>query len=72
MSNNWHYYQEMKKVAGKVRENYNITSCRVIPQILKRILKTEGVEHIDYRTNFKKVRGVYFNDEYGVSIEAVS
>lgn len=62
------YYQKLKHLARSIRNKYNLDSPRVLPSKIKQILKSEGVDYIDLSKNLKKARGVYINDEYGVTV----
>jgi Zn-dependent peptidase ImmA (M78 family) len=62
------YYEEMKRRARAVREEFGFVSPRVQLSALRRVYKKYGI-HIDLREGaFKNLRGAYFLDETGPSV----
>lgn len=61
------YYEEMKGLARKVRADHGIESARVLRRDLRRIYKQLGIA-IDIRPLGRKIRGAYFNDDFGTHV----
>jgi hypothetical protein len=59
------YYQEMKALAGGVRQRYGLTTPRVLRQDLRRIYRAEGISIDLWPHRLRKLRGAYFHDELG-------
>jgi Zn-dependent peptidase ImmA (M78 family) len=59
------YYNEMKGSANDIRKKYNLTTARMLPSNIKKILKIEGVSHIQPfdGKSFKSIRGAYEMDK---------
>lgn len=57
------YYRQMRVLAAQVRDQYELSSPRVLKSDLRRIFKDQGI-HIDlWPHKLKKLRGAYFYDE---------
>jgi Zn-dependent peptidase ImmA (M78 family) len=62
------YYEDMKRRARNVREEFGFTTPRVQLSDLRQVYKRQGVR-IDLRDGkFKNLRGAYFLDEAGPSV----
>src|SRR5215207_289449 len=61
---------QARQLALEVRKKYGLTSSRVMVSDLKKICRQEGIDKIDYWDKFKgtRLKGAYFNDEYGKTI----
>jgi Zn-dependent peptidase ImmA (M78 family) len=59
------YYNEMKGSATEIRKKYNLTTARMLPSSIRKILKVEGVSHIQPfdGKSFKSIRGAYELDK---------
>lgn len=62
------YYESLKILARKRRELYGISGPRALKSDFKRIFKAEGIRLDYWRGPLKKLRGAYFNDDFGPSI----
>lgn len=64
----YEYYENLKALARRVREDHGIGGPRVLKSDLRRIYKAEGIQ-LDYWPHpLKGLRGAYFNDQYGTSV----
>lgn len=57
------YYESLKKLARDVRDEYSLTSARVMPSEIKMILKSKGVKEIVLFHDFKNLRGAYMIED---------
>lgn len=62
------YYQAMKELARKTRDEHGLTTPRVRRSDFRRIYRTLGIRIDLWRHKFKKVRGAYFNDDLGPTV----
>jgi len=67
MSGRFSYYEQLKKLAREVRDTNELTTCRVLPSEIRRVMKDAGIERIDRRP-LKKVRGLYVSDDMGCNV----
>jgi Zn-dependent peptidase ImmA (M78 family) len=63
-------YAEARQLALEIRAKYGLTSPRVMVSDLKQIYRKEGIDKVDYWDKFKgtRLKGAYFNDEYGKTV----
>src|SRR5579863_904385 len=61
------YYEMLKGRAREIRAEYGFVTPRVLRSDLRRIYKDHGIR-FDKRPFTKKIRGAYFNDDFGVHI----
>jgi Zn-dependent peptidase ImmA (M78 family) len=62
------YYRQMRLLAIKVRENYGLTTPRVLRSDMRRIYRDQGIRIDLWPYKMKKLRGAYFNDDDGPSV----
>jgi Zn-dependent peptidase ImmA (M78 family) len=64
------HYRLARKRAREVRVKYSLITPRVMVSDLKKILRSEGVNSVDYWDKFKgiKIKGAYFNDAAGATV----
>jgi Zn-dependent peptidase ImmA (M78 family) len=65
------YYEEMKALARRTREQYGLTTPRVQKSDMRRIYKDQGIRIDLWDGRFKKVRGAYFDDADGPAVMIV-
>jgi Zn-dependent peptidase ImmA (M78 family) len=63
-------YAEARQLALEIRRKYGLTSSRIMVNDLKNIYRKEGIDKVDYWDKFKgtRLKGAYFNDEYGKTV----
>ena len=54
------YYEEMKRLAHEVRQQYGVTTSKVGLKLIRWIYKEEGIELDYWRPKLRKVRAAYF------------
>jgi Zn-dependent peptidase ImmA (M78 family) len=62
------YYEEMKSLARETRRKYGLMSPRVLRSDLRRIYRAERIEIDLWPHKLRRLRGAYFNDEYGATV----
>jgi len=63
------YYRQMRILAGQVRDQYDLTSPRVLKSDMRRIYKDQGIQIDLWPYKLKKLRGAYFyDDDDGASV----
>lgn len=62
------YYEEMKELARRTRQDYGLHGSRVLRSDLRRIYADQGVRIDLWKPNLRKLRGAYFNDELGPTV----
>jgi Zn-dependent peptidase ImmA (M78 family) len=62
------YYYEMRELALEVRARNEIEGPDVSMREMWKVYRTEGIEELHFRHGFKRLRGAYFNDEYGITV----
>ncbi len=63
------HYTEARKLAASIRAKYGLTTARVMVTDLRKIYKQEGIDKFDYWDKFSaRIKGAYFNDEYGSTV----
>jgi hypothetical protein len=62
------YYEDMKRIARDVREQFGFTTARVQLSDLRRVYRQEKIRIDLWDGKMKNLRGAYFNDETGASV----
>lgn len=57
------YYNQMHKLAEEIRGKYNISGSRLLPSVIKKILKEEGIKEVVKWPHFKNIRGAYLIED---------
>lgn len=62
------YYEKMRSLAREVRQQYGLTTPRVLKSDMRRIYKDQGIRIDLWPHKFKQIRGAYFDDECGPTV----
>lgn len=65
------YYNLVKQKAYEIRDKYDLKGPRILPGMLKKILKKEGVKKVVEWRDFKRLRGAYLIESDGTPIVVV-
>lgn len=66
--NNYEYYEDLKRLARKVRATYGLTSPRVTTSDMKRIYFHNDIELDFWPYRLRNLRGALFSDDIGTSV----
>lgn len=64
----YEYYENLKALARRMREQHGLSGPRILKSDLRRIYKAEGIQLDYWPYHLKGLRGAYFNDRHGISV----
>ncbi len=62
------YYEEMKALARRVRQEHGLDGARVLRSDLRRVYRANGIRIDLWPHRFKTLRGAYFDDDLGPTV----
>lgn len=68
MNDEKHYFEVVKALARKTREQFGLRTVRVTVSDLRRIYRTRNIRIDLWPHRFKTLKAAYFNDELGMNV----